>query len=276
MDVSAPVRLPVRLIDKVWGSKDLQPWYENPAQKIGEVWFEAPQLPLLVKFIFTSEPLSVQVHPNDAFAAEHEKSAGKTEMWIVLRAAPDARIGLGLRESVSPERLREAALTGDIEELMHWVAVKAGDAFFVPAGTIHAIGAGLVMCEIQQNSDVTYRLYDYGRPRELHLDKAVQVSRTTACEIEPVTLPIVCEYFHTEALNLASAIEYAPRPERFQILIVLEGSGTIGASPFRQGEAWLIPAGTKPFELRPEHPAKLLQTWVPGCRAVNPQALADS
>ncbi len=160
------------------------PWYLNSAQKkIGEVWFEA-DLPLLVKFVFTSERLSVQVHPNDEFAAAHENSRGKTEMWYVLRADPGARLAIGFREAISRERLRESALSGEIEQLLNWIEVQAGDAFFVPAGTVHAIGGGLALCEIQQHSDITYRLYDYGRPRELHLDKAMQVAFTDASDAE--------------------------------------------------------------------------------------------
>ncbi len=155
----------------MWGATDLVPWYPASDKKIGEVWFEA-DLPLLVKFVFTSERLSVQVHPNDDFAAAHENSRGKTEMWYVMRADPGARIAIGFRESISRERLREAAVSGEIEQLLNWLEVQAGDAFFIPAGTVHAIGGGLALCEIQQHSDVTYRLYDYGRPRELHLDKA--------------------------------------------------------------------------------------------------------
>ena len=174
-----PVRLPTRFLEKVWGTPDLLPWYPPAQKKIGEVWFEA-DLPLLVKFVFTSERLSVQVHPNDQFAAAHENSRGKTEMWYVMRAEPGARLAIGFRESISCERLRDAAISGEIEQLLNWMEVEAGDAFFVPAGTVHAIGSGLALCEIQQHSDVTYRLYDYGRPRELHLDQAIQVASTEA------------------------------------------------------------------------------------------------
>ena len=127
-------------------------------------------MPLLVKLLFTSDNLSVQVHPGDAYAREHHNSRGKTEMWHILRAEPEAKIALGLRERVTPERLREAAQSGEIMELLNWVPARPGDTFFVPAGTIHAIGGGLALCEMQQHSDITYRLYDYGRPRELHLE----------------------------------------------------------------------------------------------------------
>jgi mannose-6-phosphate isomerase len=257
-----PVRLPTRFLEKVWGSTDLSPWYPSPGKKIGEVWFEADQ-PLLVKFVFTSERLSVQVHPNDEFAGLHEKSRGKTEMWYVMRADPGARIAIGFRESISRDRLREAAVSGEIEQLLNWMEVEAGDAFFIPAGTVHAIGGGLALCEIQQHSDVTYRLYDYGRPRELHLDKGIQVSRTEASSPKSVMLPIDCPYFHTELARTTSSLLYKPEPERFHIVIFISGSGNIAGQEFQEGEAWLVPAGGQPFEIEPGTPVKFLRTWVP-------------
>jgi mannose-6-phosphate isomerase len=247
----------------VWGTPDLLPWYLNSdRKKIGEVWFEA-DLPLLVKFVFTSERLSVQVHPNDEFAAAHENSRGKTEMWYVLRADPGAQLAIGFRDSISRERLREASLSGEIEQLLNWVEVQAGDAFFIPAGTVHAIGGGLALCEVQQHSDVTYRLYDYGRPRELHLEKAAQVSYTGASDPKSVMLPIDCQYFHTELARTASSLLYKPEPDRFHIVIFASGAGTIADRPFREGDAWLVPAGCAPFTIEPASPVKFLRTWVP-------------
>jgi mannose-6-phosphate isomerase len=257
-----PVRLPTRFLEKVWGTPDLLPWYPPADKKIGEVWFEA-DIPLLVKFVFTSERLSVQVHPNDTFAAVHEASRGKTEMWYVMRADPGARIAIGFRESISRERLREAALSGEIEQLLNWTEVQAGDAFLIPAGTVHAIGGGLAICEIQQLSDVTYRLYDYGRPRELHLDKAIQVASTEAASAKSVLLPIDCAYFHTELARTSSPLLYKPEPGRFHVIIFISGMGTIGGQDFREGEAWLVPPGGQPFEIEPSNPVKFLRTWVP-------------
>jgi mannose-6-phosphate isomerase len=259
---NAPVRLPTRFLEKVWGATDLLPWYPKSEQKIGEVWFEA-DLPLLVKFVFTSERLSVQVHPNDDFAGAHENSRGKTEMWYVLRADPGARLAIGFREPLGPERLRQAALSGEIEQLLKWIDVQAGDAFFVPAGTVHAIGGGLALCEIQQHSDVTYRLYDYGRPRELHLEKAIQVAFAGASDAKSVMLPIDCQYFHTELAMTSSSLLYKPEPGRFHILIFVSGMGTIAGQQLREGEAWLIPAASAPFSIEPEGPVKFLRTWVP-------------
>jgi mannose-6-phosphate isomerase len=257
-----PVRLPSVFKEKIWGALDLSPWYADPGKKIGEVWFEA-DLPLLVKFVFTSERLSVQVHPDDAFAAAHEKSLGKTEMWYVLRADPGAQLALGFRESITRERLRESALSGEIENLLNWVDVKQGDAFFVPAGTVHAIGAGLALCEVQQQSDITYRLYDYGRPRELHLEKAMQVTSLEASDAKPVSLPIDCKYFHTELAKITTPIDYPPAPDRFHLLIFASGSGKIAGQQFSEGEAWLVPAGAAMFSIDPAEPTKFLRTWVP-------------
>jgi len=257
-----PVRLPARFLDKIWGTTDLSPWYPTSAKKIGEVWFEA-DLPLLVKFVFTSDRLSVQVHPDDEFAAEHENSRGKTEMWYVLRAEPGAKIASGFKQTLSRERLQESALNGEIEHLLNWIEVKPGDAFFTPAGRVHAIGGGLALCEIQQYSDITYRLYDYGRPRELHLKKAVQVASLEGSEAAPVVLPIDCKYFHTEIAKTSSSLRYFSEPGRFHLLVFLSGSGSIAEQPFREGETWLVPAGARPFLIHPGEPVKFLRTWVP-------------
>ena len=262
MNGDRPVRLPTRFLEKIWGTTDLSPWFPTPAEKVGEVWFEA-DLPLLVKFVFTSDRLSVQVHPDDDFAAAHENSRGKTEMWYVLRADPGACIAYGLKQTITRERLREAALNGEIEHLLNWIEVRAGDAFFTPAGTVHAIGGGLALCEIQQHSDVTYRLYDYGRPRELHLDKAVRVASLDASQAAPVVLPIDCKYFHTELAKTSSPLRYSPEPDRFHLLIFVSGTGEIAEQPFREGETWLVPAGTRPFLIQPGEPVKFLRTWVP-------------
>ena len=259
---NAPVQLPLRFFEKVWGATDLLPWFLESDKKIGEVWFDA-DLPLLVKFVFTSDRLSVQVHPGDEFARANENSSGKTEMWYVMRADPGARLAIGLRESISKERLRESALSGEVEHLLNWMEVQAGDAFFIPAGTVHAIGGGLALCEVQQHSDLTYRLYDYGRPRELHLDKAVAVASTEASDVRSVMLPIDCPYFHTELARTTSSLLYKPEAGRFHIVIFVGGMGTIAGNPFREGQAWLIPAGAQPFEIEPRDPAKFLRTWVP-------------
>jgi mannose-6-phosphate isomerase len=173
------VKLHREYVEKPWGRTELPPMFEvPPGKRIGEVWFTGSEaLPLLVKYIFTSERLSIQVHPNDQQASQRGLPQGKNECWYILDAEPDAALGLGLKRELSPDALRTAALDGSLEELIDWRPVRPGDFFYVPAGTIHAIGAGISLLEFQQNADVTYRLYDYGRPRELHLDHAVAVAR---------------------------------------------------------------------------------------------------
>jgi len=172
------MKLDRRYVEKPWGRTVLPSMFDPPpGERIGEVWFTGGgDLPLLLKYLFTSERLSVQVHPDDAYAGAHGLPRGKSECWYVLDAEPDSTIALGLLHEVGKDELRSAALDGSIEQLMDWKPVRAGDFFFVPPGTIHAIGKGISLIEFQQNVDLTYRLYDYGRPRELHLDDAIAVS----------------------------------------------------------------------------------------------------
>lgn len=173
--------LPIRMVEKPWGRDSLPAPFVAPAgERIGEIWFEPPaELPqLLVKYIFTSENLSVQVHPSDAQTiAAGLGRHGKEECWLIVAAEPGASIGIGFHQDIAGPALRAAALDGSIERLMSWYPVAPGDFFMIPANTVHAIGAGVSLIETQQNSDITYRLYDYGRPRELHLDQAIAVAR---------------------------------------------------------------------------------------------------
>lgn len=271
--MKTPTRLAASALEKIWGTERTEPWFAAGGRKIGEVWFtgDAAPLPILVKFLFTSENLSVQVHPGDAYAALHEHSAGKTEMWYILRADPGAVIACGLRERITAERLREASLSGEIENLLNWIPVAPGDVVFTPAGTIHAIGAGVVLCEVQQQSDITYRLYDYGRPRPLHLDQAIAVAdpgphpgKSAAVPMAPGESRLAaCPYFVTDLLEMGAAREYVPDPGRMQLLIALEGSGRMNGVPFRTGEAWQVPAGAAPFAIEPASSARFLRTWKP-------------
>jgi mannose-6-phosphate isomerase len=173
--------LPIKQVEKPWGKDTLPaPFVAPEGQRIGEIWFEPPpELPqLLVKYIFTSEALSVQVHPSDAQTiAKGLGRQGKEECWLILDAEPDAKLGIGFHQAIDADAMRKAALDGSIEHLMEWHSVAPGDFFYIPANTVHAIGAGISLIEVQQNSDITYRLYDYGRPRELHLDEGMAVAR---------------------------------------------------------------------------------------------------
>lgn len=170
--------LPRHFVEKPWGREDLPPDFGQSGRRVGEVWYDFPDasLPVLVKWLFTSERLSIQVHPDDEQARARGLSSGKEECWIVTAAEPGATLGIGTLKSLTSSELYDASLSGEIENLLDWKPVAAGDWFFIPAGTVHAIGAGVTLVEVQQNADITYRLYDYGRPRELHLEDGVAVS----------------------------------------------------------------------------------------------------
>ena len=249
--MSSVVRLAATPYEKVWGSIGTEPWHHNSArQKIGEVWFTPPEgSKLLLKLLFTSENLSVQVHPNDEQACRYGHQRGKTEMWHILRADPGAKIALGLKQPITPAQFPK------IEDFLNWIPVHPGETYFVPAGTIHAIGAGIVLAEIQQLSDVTFRIYDYGRDRELHLDQSAAVSILAPQGEAPVTLPVTSNYFHTDRLTVHGTHQIT-QPA---FLIVLEGEGTIDGHTFKPGEAFLV---THPAEIESQD-ATLLTTFEP-------------
>lgn len=177
-DISPAVApLMPRKVHKVWGRRDI-PELFGPAddEPVGEIWFEHPDgrdAELLVKFLFTSERLSIQVHPDDDAARNAGYPRGKDEAWLILSVESGAKLGLGTRRPLSKAELTRAVVDGQIVDLVDWRDVRENDLIFSPAGTIHAIGAGLTLIEIQQSCDLTYRLYDYGRPRELHLEEGI-------------------------------------------------------------------------------------------------------
>ena len=268
MSTEKPVRLTPSLREKVWGKTRLAPYFKDGAHPVGEAWYLAEkELPLLVKLIFTSERLSVQVHPADG----EDGPRGKTEMWYILEAEPGAVIAVGFREPVTRERLWEATRTGEVERLLNWIPVKPGETYFTPAHTVHAIGAGIVLCEIQQNSDVTYRLWDYGRPREIHVEKAVPISdlgvhpgAAHPVPLAPGQFELVrCAYFVTQSVEMRPGENHTPAAETCQLWICLEGAGSIGADRFHRGEVWLLPdAGAQPV-IRADSPSRFLRTFVP-------------
>jgi mannose-6-phosphate isomerase len=236
-------RLASHAVAKIWGRDDLPGTFG--ATTLGEVWFDDPvgdDAPLLVKLLFTSERLSIQVHPDDDAARAAGHARGKDEAWLVLAAEPGATIGIGLVREVSSEALRAAALDGSIETLIDWRPVKAGDFFYSPAGTIHAIGAGLSLIEIQQNLDLTYRLYDYGRPRELHLDEAVAVA-TRAPWWPPFTPVALTPGRQLLATGGAFTVERRTAPGTVPdgALVVPAGAGgTIDGEALTFGMAWSV------------------------------------
>jgi mannose-6-phosphate isomerase len=259
-----PFRVAPEFRERLWGRRDLRPFFDRQFDNpIGEAWFECPGepellgtgadllhpgvCPLLVKLLFTSERLSVQVHPDDDYAQRHHHSLGKTEAWVVLDSQPPGEVAVGFREAISPERLKAAAQSGEIERLIDWRKVKAGDVIFTPAGTVHAIGGGLTICEIQENSDITYRLYDYGRPRELHLEHGARVSHLGPHELDPKPRSlsdgreelVACKYFRIERLKPLNEVTVAASP----YYLILIGTN---------GDAWFIPAGSE-FTARGRH-----------------------
>lgn len=222
-------RLTPIAVEKPWGRTSLPaPFGTMQGRRIGEIWFPGPEgerLALLIKYLFTSEKLSVQVHPSDADAIAFGLPAGKEECWYIVDAKPGARLGIGLRMPLSKARLREAALSGEIETLMEWHVAEPGMLFHIPPGTIHAIGADISLIEIQQNSDITYRLYDYGRPRELHLSEGVDVAdpspypRSRQTSVDPSSSAILLEAEH---FILAQIIgdDMSPLPGHGELLVV--------------------------------------------------------
>jgi mannose-6-phosphate isomerase len=240
-------------INKPWGRHTLWPGFEDASadgEPVGEIWYksadDAPEPELLVKYLFTSERLSIQVHPDDDAARAAGYMRGKDEAWLILAAEPDATIALGTRYPVTTAELRAAALDGSIETLMDWRNVKAGDVIYSLAGTVHAIGAGLTLIEVQQNVDLTYRLYDYGRPRELHLDAGIAVAKPVPFIDSPKPLQtrperdllvaggkFVIERLHGDYQHALSF------PTAAWIIPVI-GSGQIDGQSFGAGECWLI------------------------------------
>jgi mannose-6-phosphate isomerase len=266
--MNKPIRLTPSLREKLWGKQRLQPWFPDSPVPIGEAWFLAEvELPLLVKLLFTSERLSIQVHPDDGEGGP----LGKTEMWHILEAGPGASIALGFREPISRERLWQAAQTGELETLVNWIPVTAGETYFVPAHTVHAIGGGIVLCEIQQNSDVTYRLWDYGRPREVHLDRAAALAdlATHPGAAHPTLVApgrenlVRSKHFVTELVRVKSGHQIVPGPENSHLWICIEGHGTIGGAEFRAGEVWWLPM---PAPVMAAVDSRFLRTWTPAVK----------
>jgi mannose-6-phosphate isomerase len=239
-------RLDQRRVPKPWGRHQLWPAFADAGpdeEPIGEIWFQdvAPA-DLLVKYLFTSERLSVQVHPDDAFARRHGHRSGKAECWLILAAEPESTIALGPREPISRDTLRAAALDGRIVDLLDWRPVRPGDFLYAPPGTIHAIGAGITLIEVQQNVDLTYRIFDYGRPRELHLDAAVAVADTEPYAVRPATFAagpmLSAPAFAVHGLEPGSYVPGAG------LLVLVEGDGVVEGVRAQAGECWTLDAET--------------------------------
>jgi mannose-6-phosphate isomerase len=314
-----PLLLCPEFHERVWGSTHLTPFYTHPAdgQPIGEVWLtgdncrvangplagrtvselsrahgsellgegvrDPTRFPLLTKFLFPRDKLSVQVHPDDETAALLGEPCGKTECWYILQAEPGAQIGLGLKPGTTKAEVEQAIHDVRMEELLNWIEVRPGEMYFVDAGTIHSIGPGAVIVETQQNSDTTYRLYDYGRPRALHIAEGLRAAReqtfagkvlagreeTTAgkTQVNLITSP----NFIVDKFRVRQAWQFQ-RPRHAEpsvwCLIATAGCGVIdcpGAAPitFATGEAVIIPAAVDRFILKPQWDIEFLCSSLP-------------
>jgi mannose-6-phosphate isomerase len=242
----------VAIKQKPWGSTNLLPWNgtSTDGRPVGELWFQradaaVPDTALLLKLLFTTEPLSIQVHPDDAFAQSIGLANGKTEAWYILSAGPDAQIALGLKHMLSSSQLRSAIADGSIVDMVQWHSARAGDVVFVPAGTIHAIGAGIVLAEIQQQSDATFRLFDYGRQRALHIDNAVAVAIAGPARRQPSPTRlddarkavVVDAHFVLEQIELLPGSVWTIDVQKEAWLLAIGGSARIGSVKIAPGEA---------------------------------------
>ncbi len=234
---------------------------KNGMELLGSKGKDCKNFPIMIKLIDAKDNLSVQVHPNDEYALKNEGELGKTEMWYVIDAEPGAELLYGVEKEITRQELADSLANGTITEICHHASVKKGDVFFIPAGTIHAIGKGILLAEVQENSNTTYRLYDYGRlgndgkPRQLHVqqgtevcslkplplvDKRQQVTLSSDCTAE---LLVSCEYFNTYSLELSGASHLKADAESFHTFTVLEGNLVLT----HQGEKLSMEAGQSVF-----------------------------
>ncbi len=311
-----PLRLEPYFDPRPWGSRDLRPVYQEApgTDPIGEAWLtwdecriangplagaklgelcrrfgrelvgeatlETDRFPLLIKFLFPRDKLSVQVHPDDEAAQRIGLPCGKTECWYVLAAAPGAQIGLGLRPGVTREELARAIHEVRAEELLNWIDVRAGEMIYCEAGTVHTIGPGSVLVETQQNSDTTYRLYDYGRGRELHIEQGMQAireeTRSGKVRGEGERL-ITSACFTVEKFALDGLREFpAMSGLSPQVFVALEGCAAVTAAghapiTLSQGEAIVIPASAAGVILNPQWTAVLMRMLLPNSAPCRPE-----
>ena len=327
-----PLLLRPQFMERVWGARDLAPLYNHKRspgeQPVGEVWLTgddcqvangafaekslaeisrqlgreltgeaAPQpqrFPLLIKFLFPREKLSVQVHPDDEAARRAGQPCGKTECWYVLAAEAGAQVALGLKAGTTREQLRQAIQEKHAEELLNWIHIRPGEMIYADAGTVHAIGPGSVLVETQQNSDTTYRLYDYGRPRELHVEQGLAAVKlkTNAGKVQRAAdhpepkdgnLNLVSSpCFVVNKRHLPEGKEHLITrhmpPSSVQVVVGLEGEGAVavkGGEPvgFSAGEAVVIPAAFKQFSVRPERQVEYLHVTLPHDDVGHPQTI---
>jgi mannose-6-phosphate isomerase len=268
-------------------------WAEIPADWRGARFAGTEEFPLLVKFVFPADKLSIQVHPNDQYAKLYEAAAGgrgKTEMWHIVSARPGAEIFLGLQPGVNKADFSAALGSEAVEKLFQAHRIEGSETFFIPAGVPHSIGPGVVVCEVQQYCDLTYRVYDYnrvdrdGKPRQLHIEKALDVidfgggkiasqfPLVWAADKVEISLLVACKYFATEKWRIDELFTVRPHSDSFNLAIFLSGYGELrwegGKSAYRQGECWFMPASLKNWELIPAEETSLMRTFVPDLQAL--------
>jgi mannose-6-phosphate isomerase len=319
-----PLLLRPRFYQRVWGARSLAPIYAQEfSEPVGEAWLTGEQcqvangplagrtlaeltreygrdligsapdparFPLLIKFLFPRDKLSVQVHPDDDGAKRKGEACGKTECWYVWSAEPGAQIGLGLKPGTNKEEVKRAIRETRMEELLNWIEVRAGEMFYVDAGTVHAIGPGSVLVETQQNSDTTYRLYDYGRPRELHIEDGlaavkeethagrVLAGRPTIEKGNAHSNLVASPCFVVDKFRLAQRWEFrrgAVGHANVFCLVATEGCGTIefGEMPpvtFCTGQAVVVPAAVKEFVIKPQSQLEFLCSSLPAMKVEHP------
>ena len=299
-----PLLLRPEFVERPWGARDLAPIYPDHRceRPVGEVWLtgdenrvlngplagrtlgelcrefgralvgesacETERFPLLIKFLFPREKLSVQVHPDDETARRAGQPCGKTECWYVLAADPGAQVALGLKPGVTREQLAQAIHEVRAEELLNWVDIHAGEMIYVDAGTVHTIGPGSILVETQQNSDTTYRLYDYGRPREIHIEQGLAATKesTRAGKVQPNGAMLVASpafWSRRFALTETCCFEAPHSP---QIFVVLAGSGAVeGTSPANlgRGQVLVVPADVMQVRICPNAGLEMLRMTLP-------------
>ena len=324
-----PLLMPPAFDPRPWGTFDLSPIYPNHkfSERIGEAWLtgddcqaingplakrslsdlseefgpalvgtaarDPNRFPLLLKFLFPEEKLSVQVHPDDATAQRFGEPWGKTECWYVAHAKSGAKIALGLKTGVTAAQLEQAIREKRAEELLNWINIYQGEMIYVAGGTVHTIGGGAVLVETQQQSDTTYRLYDYGRPRELHLERGLasvkeRVASGKVIRPAPVAVDggasrysamVATPYFSVDLFELKASHDFATRDESgkdsVQILVAIDGCGVVethGRDPVTlgKGDAVVVPAALGEFSVRPQWSLEFLKACVPGAAMPEP------
>ena len=239
---------------------------EHGLKVLGENCRRFKEFPILIKLIDAQDNLSVQVHPPDDYAKKFENQLGKHEMWLILDAAPDAFIYYGVNRAVTKAEFEEKIKRGTLLEILNKVHVKRGDNFFIPAGTIHSVGKGILLAEIQQSSNVSYRIFDYGRGRQLHIEKALDVANLKPVERDANKSPhlATCDYFTVDKINLNGKFTGTVDDKTFLSVIILNGNGKISAGDetfnFCKGDSYFIPADVGSWQL--EGAGEILLTYV--------------